>query len=162
MRRTGLAAEPVLCFDIHHGQCVYSFRRCCIGPLWATQVLYCLVSLLGRRGHPNGVRFRHSQDRWLHARQPLSGPRRHFPFCLQLPACPCIPKVLRYLVALVTGAFDASAAVFLFYCEAYDASSGRISLTTFFFGYLTVPALMLVAEFTFMPTQAYYSAPELD
>lgn len=72
------------------------------------------------------------------------------------------PKYSGTVVALVTGAFDASAAVFLFYRLAYDASGGHISLTGFFFSYLTVPALIVIAEFSFMPPQAYYSAPELD
>ncbi|KFY96585.1 hypothetical protein V500_02376 [Pseudogymnoascus sp. VKM F-4518 (FW-2643)] len=72
------------------------------------------------------------------------------------------PKYSGTVVALVTGAFDASAAVFLFYRLAYDASNGRISLTKFFFGYLTVPVLIIVAEFAFMPPQAYQSAPEID
>jgi MFS family permease len=72
------------------------------------------------------------------------------------------PKYSGTVVALVTGAFDASAAVFLFYRLAYDASNGRISLTKFFFSYLTVPVLIIIAEFTFMPSQAYQSAPELD
>lgn len=72
------------------------------------------------------------------------------------------PKYSGTVVALVTGAFDASAAVFLFYRLAYDASNGGISLTKFFFGYLTVPVLIIIAEFAFMPPQAYQSAPEID
>lgn len=72
------------------------------------------------------------------------------------------PKYSGTVVALVTGAFDASAAVFLFYRLAYDASKGSISLRKFFFSYLTIPVLIVIAEFIFMPPQAYQSAPEID
>ena len=44
------------------------------------------------------------------------------------------PKNSGLIVALVTGAFDASAAVFLFYRMAYEASGGSFSLAKFFFG----------------------------
>lgn len=72
------------------------------------------------------------------------------------------PKHSGLVVALVTGAFDSSAAVFLFYRMAYEASNGRFSPSKFFFGYLTVPALIFVAELTFMPSQAYHTTPELE
>lgn len=72
------------------------------------------------------------------------------------------PRHSGLIVALVTGAFDASAAVFLFYRMAYDATGGRhLSLHTFFFSYLVVPVLILVAEFSYMPRLAYHSAGEL-
>jgi hypothetical protein len=71
------------------------------------------------------------------------------------------PKHSGIVVALITGAFDSSAAVFLFYRMAYDASGGRFSPSQFFFGYMTVPMLISVAELTFMPSQAYHTTPEL-
>lgn len=72
------------------------------------------------------------------------------------------PKHSGIVVALVTGAFDSSAAVFLFYRMAYEASGGHFSPSQFFFGYLIVPMLVFVAELTFMPSQAYYTTPELE
>ncbi|KAM0329267.1 hypothetical protein ACHAQA_004571 [Verticillium albo-atrum] len=72
------------------------------------------------------------------------------------------PQYSGVVVALVTGAFDASAAVFLFYRMAYDATGGNFSLEKFFFGYLIVPVLILVAEYTYMPEHAYHSVPELE
>jgi MFS family permease len=72
------------------------------------------------------------------------------------------PKCPGTVVALITGAFDASAAVFLFYRTAYEASRRSFSPAQFFFGYLTVPALILIAELTFMPVQAYHSVRELE
>jgi MFS family permease len=72
------------------------------------------------------------------------------------------PKHSGIVVALVTGAFDSSAAVFLFYRMAYEASEGRFSPHQFFFGYLIVPVLILLAELTFMPPRAYHSTLELE
>ncbi|KAH6871703.1 hypothetical protein B0T10DRAFT_590702 [Thelonectria olida] len=67
------------------------------------------------------------------------------------------PKHSGLVVALITGAFDASAAVFLFYRMAYDASGGKFSLEKFFFSYLMVPVLILLAEFLLMPSRAYHT-----
>ncbi|KAH8654773.1 major facilitator superfamily domain-containing protein [Ilyonectria robusta] len=71
------------------------------------------------------------------------------------------PKHSGLVVALITGAFDASAAVFLFYRMAYDASGGKFSLEKFFFGYLIVPVLIFFAEIFLMPSHAYHTMPEL-
>ena len=71
------------------------------------------------------------------------------------------PKHSGLVVALITGAFDGSAAVFLFYRMAYDASGGKFGLEKFFFGYLIVPALIVVAEFALMPSHSYHTTTEL-
>lgn len=72
------------------------------------------------------------------------------------------PKNSGLIVALVTGAFDASAAVFLFYRMAYEASGGSFSLEKFFFGYTAIPVLIFVAELLWMPSHAYHTLPELE
>ena len=72
------------------------------------------------------------------------------------------PKHSGLVVALITGAFDSSAAVFLFYRIANGASHGRFSLSKFFFGYLMMPALIFLAELTFMPSRAYHTTSELE
>jgi MFS family permease len=72
------------------------------------------------------------------------------------------PKHSGTVVAMVTGAFDASAAVFLFYRMAYEASNGIFTPARFFFGYLIIPALIVVAELTFMPPHAYHDTAELE
>jgi MFS family permease len=72
------------------------------------------------------------------------------------------PKHSGIVVALITGALDSSAAVFLFYRMAYDASGGSFVPAYFLFGYVTVPLLILVAELTLMPSHAYHTTPELD
>ncbi|KAJ4118887.1 hypothetical protein NW768_010626 [Fusarium equiseti] len=72
------------------------------------------------------------------------------------------PKHSGLIVALVTGAFDASAAVFLFYRMAYEASDGAFSLEKFFFAYISVPALICLAELLWMPPHSYHSLPQLE
>ena len=72
------------------------------------------------------------------------------------------PKYSGLIVALVTGAFDASAAVYLFYRMAYEATGGAFSVEKFFFCYLIVPILAFIAEVTYMPPHAYETYPELE
>jgi hypothetical protein len=72
------------------------------------------------------------------------------------------PKHSGLIVAVITGAFDASAAVFLLYRTAYDASGGRLSLDKFFLGYLIVPAFIVIAEYMIMPQHAYHTITQLD
>jgi MFS family permease len=72
------------------------------------------------------------------------------------------PKYSGTIVATVTGAFDASAAVFLFYRLAYQSSEGNFSPQKFFFGYLAVPVLIFVAQFTIMSPDNYKTLPELE
>ena len=72
------------------------------------------------------------------------------------------PKYSGTIVATVTGAFDASAAVFLFYRLAYQSSNGAFTPQKFFFGYLAVPVLIFVAQFTIMSPDNYKTMPELE
>ncbi|KAK7976274.1 hypothetical protein PG989_014737 [Apiospora arundinis] len=72
------------------------------------------------------------------------------------------PRHTGVVMALVTGAFDASAAVFLFYRMAYESSGGRFKPQHFFLAYLVIPALIVVAEVTgFMPRFAYQTMPQI-
>lgn len=72
------------------------------------------------------------------------------------------PKYSGTIVATVTGAFDASAAVFLFYRLAYQSSGGSFTPQKFFFGYLAVPVLIFIAQFTIMSPDNYKTRPELE
>ncbi|EMF11883.1 MFS general substrate transporter [Sphaerulina musiva SO2202] len=72
------------------------------------------------------------------------------------------PKWSGTIVAMVTGAFDASAAVFLFFRIAYEASGGTFGPEKFFFGYLIVPALILIAQLTVMNHDGYKTLPQLE
>ncbi|KAI1470484.1 putative MFS transporter [Daldinia caldariorum] len=69
------------------------------------------------------------------------------------------PRCSGLIVALVTGAFDGSAAIFLFYRLAWEASGRTFTPPRFFFGYSVVGVLLLVGEFALMPPHAYRAAP---
>lgn len=72
------------------------------------------------------------------------------------------PKHAGLIVAMITGAFDASAAVFLFYRLAWEASDGSFTPSKFFLAYLTVPVVIFAAEWTLMPAKAYLTTPEIE
>ena len=72
------------------------------------------------------------------------------------------PKHAGLVVALITGAFDASAAVFLVYRLLWEASDGNFHPWQFFFAFLVVPIAILIAEWTLMPANAYKTTHELE
>ena len=72
------------------------------------------------------------------------------------------PKYSGTIVATVTGAFDASAAVFLLYRLIYEASGGVFTPQIFFLTYLAVPALILVGQFTLMNENMYKTVSQLE
>ncbi|KAF2827874.1 MFS general substrate transporter [Ophiobolus disseminans] len=72
------------------------------------------------------------------------------------------PKYGGSIVALITGAFDASAAVFLFYRLIYEASDRGFKPQTFFLVYLVVPLVIAIAQLTILPSEAYATAPQLE
>jgi len=72
------------------------------------------------------------------------------------------PKYSGTIVATVTGAFDASAAVFLFYRLAYESSGGTFSPQKFFFAFLAVPVLILAAQVLLMTPDGYKTVPQLE
>lgn len=72
------------------------------------------------------------------------------------------PKHAGSIVALVTGAFDASAAVFLLYRLVYEATARNFSPDKFFLGYLAVPVLIAFANLSFMPRRDYFSTQRLE
>ncbi|KAK8112418.1 Protein FMP42 [Apiospora sp. TS-2023a] len=72
------------------------------------------------------------------------------------------PKYSGLIVAVITGAFDASAAIFLFYRLAWEYSGGSFEPSQFFFLYLVVPFAILIGEYTLMPAGPYHSTPQLE
>ncbi|KAK9471054.1 major facilitator superfamily domain-containing protein [Dipodascopsis tothii] len=59
------------------------------------------------------------------------------------------------ILALLTGAFDSSTAVYLVYRLIYDETNGRFHPKEFFLLYLAVPVFILVANVTVMPKESY-------
>lgn len=72
------------------------------------------------------------------------------------------PQVQGLILALITGAFDASAAVFLVFRLLYESTNGAFGLKQFFLVYLAVPAFVFVCELTLMPATSYETRMELD
>ena len=72
------------------------------------------------------------------------------------------PRFTGTVVALVTGSFDASAAVFLFYRLVYEATDGAFGPDQFFLVYLVVPAFIFIAQLSLMPAHGYQTMPQLE
>jgi hypothetical protein len=65
------------------------------------------------------------------------------------------------IMALLTGAFDASSAVFLVYRVVYQATEGALSRRRFFVGYLVVPVTLALLQLTLMPRRSYQTVGQL-
>lgn len=72
------------------------------------------------------------------------------------------PKYSGTIVALITGSFDASAAVFLFYRMAYEATNHAFTPDRFFLFYTLIPIFIFLAQITLLPYQSYDTVPQLD
>ena len=64
------------------------------------------------------------------------------------------PKRSGFILALITGAFDSSLALFFFYRKYYE-KVGRVSLDKFFSFYLVVPAFIILCQLTIMPRRSH-------
>lgn len=64
------------------------------------------------------------------------------------------------ILAIITGAFDASSALFLVYRIVYNASNQTFTLDQFFKIYLLVPTFITVMQIVLMPTDSYKTAPD--
>ena len=71
------------------------------------------------------------------------------------------PQYSGLILALLTGAFDTSSAVFLVYRLIYQATDGAFSPKKFFLLYLIVPAYILAVQVFFMPSTSYKTVGEL-
>lgn len=65
------------------------------------------------------------------------------------------------ILSALTGAFDASSALFLIFRLMNEASDGRFTSQRFFLAYLVVPIFILVVQLTIMPATSYKTAGEL-
>lgn len=71
------------------------------------------------------------------------------------------PRHSGFILALLTGAFDASSALFLLYRIVYEKTGGTFDHRRFFLGYLLVPVAIVLLQFTLMPAQSYKTVGEL-
>jgi MFS family permease len=71
------------------------------------------------------------------------------------------PQYSGLILALLTGAFDTSSAIFLFYRLIYTASGGTFWPKRFFLAYLAVPAFILIVQLFVMPLNSYKTVGEL-
>ncbi|SPN96967.1 related to MFS amino acid transporter [Cephalotrichum gorgonifer] len=65
------------------------------------------------------------------------------------------------ILALVTGAFDASSALFLAYRLVYERTGGALGIDRFFTLYLVVPAVIFLLNVFLLPAQSYKTVGEL-
>jgi multisubunit Na+/H+ antiporter MnhC subunit len=65
------------------------------------------------------------------------------------------------ILALLTGAFDSSSAIFLFYRLIYTATGGSFTPKKLFIVYLVVPLFILIVQVFVMPAQSYKTVGEL-
>ena len=71
------------------------------------------------------------------------------------------PKHSGLILALLTGAFDTSSAIFLIYRLIYQSTDSGFQPKQFFLIYLIVPAFILVAQIFLMPNTSYKTVGEL-
>ena len=71
------------------------------------------------------------------------------------------PRHSGLILALLTGAFDSSSALFLFYRLIYEASHGSFTPQKFFLIYLIVPLFILLVQVFVMPRYSYETVGEL-
>jgi MFS family permease len=71
------------------------------------------------------------------------------------------PKYSGLILALLTGAFDTSSAIFLIYRLIYNASNHTFWPKKFFLTYLFVPAFIIIVQIFLMPRYSYKTVGEL-
>lgn len=71
------------------------------------------------------------------------------------------PKHSGLILALLTGAFDTSSAIFLIYRLLYTHTDGKLKPHTFFLGYLIVPVFILIIQLVLMPATSYETVGEM-
>jgi len=88
----------------------------------------------------------------------LGGP---FVFISSFQLSNTFPRYSGLILALLTGAFDTSSAIFLFYRLIYQATHGSFWPKKFFLVYLLVPVFILVVQIFLMPANSYKTVGEL-
>lgn len=71
------------------------------------------------------------------------------------------PRHSGLILALLTGAFDASSALFLVYRIIFEKTGGVFGHHRFFLVYLVVPVVIILFQVTLMPKQSYKTVGEM-
>lgn len=71
------------------------------------------------------------------------------------------PKHSGLILALLTGAFDASSALFLIYRIIFEKTGGSFGHHRFFLAYLVVPVIIAVLQFVLLPKHSYKTIGEM-
>lgn len=71
------------------------------------------------------------------------------------------PKHSGLILALLTGAFDASSALFLVYRIIFEKTAGAFGHHKFFLAYLVVPAIIVLLQVFLLPKQSYKTIGEM-
>ncbi|KAI9171917.1 Protein FMP42 [Paramyrothecium foliicola] len=88
----------------------------------------------------------------------LGGP---FTFISSFQLSNAFPRHSGLILALLTGAFDASSALFLVYRLIFNATNGTFDHRRFFLIYLIVPVTIFVLQLVLMPARSYKTVGEL-
>jgi MFS family permease len=88
----------------------------------------------------------------------LGGP---FTFISSFQLSNAFPRKSGLILALLTGAFDSSSALFLVYRLLFDATEGSFGHQRFFLAYLIVPAVIIILQLVLMPSKSYKTVGEL-
>ncbi|KAK5093684.1 hypothetical protein LTR70_005683 [Exophiala xenobiotica] len=88
----------------------------------------------------------------------LGGP---FVFISSFQLSNTFPQHSGLVLALLTGAFDSSSALFLLFRLLYESTNGRLSTQRLFLIYLVVPVFILVVQLFVMPKESYKSISEV-
>ncbi|KAH0543556.1 hypothetical protein FGG08_002117 [Glutinoglossum americanum] len=88
----------------------------------------------------------------------LGGP---FVFISSFQLSNTFPNHSGLILSMLTGAFDSSSAIFLFYRILYDWSGGSFWPKKFFLAYLIVPLFILLVQLFLMPSHSYKTVGEL-
>ena len=73
----------------------------------------------------------------------------------------CFPQHSGLILALLTGAFDSSSALFLAFRLLYQVTDGHLNPKRLFVIYLAVPVFIFVAQIFIMPADSYKSVGEV-
>ncbi|KAF7715906.1 Uncharacterized protein PECH_005757 [Penicillium ucsense] len=88
----------------------------------------------------------------------LGGP---FVFISSFQLSNTFPKRSGLILSMLTGAFDASSALFLVFRLLHEGTDGAITTRTLFLLYLVVPVFILIVQVSVMPSTSYKTTGEL-